>query len=142
MTTICFMNIKYLLLSSLPVFCASTGPKKRNTVGQRFSTRPSVQRSFFLRYLFSFFLDSPIQSLQCLEVTDHCVFMLDALWKKLHIVAIAITFSLFIFICWPVSDKSSWDSAGLTPNTGIHKCVEREGNVLAELNHKHYLKQQ
>lgn len=41
------MNIKYLLLSSLLVFCASTGPVKRNKVGQTFSTRPSVQRLFF-----------------------------------------------------------------------------------------------
>lgn len=76
----------------------------------------------FLCYLFSFLLESTIQSLQGLEIIEHGA---SVLWKKLRIVPIDITFSVFIFSCWPVSDKSSWDSAGLTPNTGIHRRVER-----------------
>lgn len=117
------MNAKYLLLSSFLVFCASTGAMKRNTAGQSdFLLQPSVHRSFFC-HPFSFFLNSTVQSSPCLELIERGTSMLDC-GRNCTFFAIAITFSLFILSCWPVSDKSSQDSAGLTPNPGIHRHVE------------------
>jgi len=49
-------------------------------------------QDIFLCHLFSFFLDSTIQSLQCQEVIEHSASVLETVWKNLRIFAITLPF--------------------------------------------------